>query len=100
MHKLIGEATEELIGHLSESGIPTIGHIGLTEFHRAEEAIRIGYETTKAQLVDLKVSPGQRGRAQLFHREAKRLGGRREALVLDVAAVLPRGADPSSGPRS
>jgi NTE family protein len=32
---------------------PKLGHIGLTEFHRADEAIRIGYETTKAQLADL-----------------------------------------------
>ncbi|MDQ2634038.1 MAG: patatin-like phospholipase family protein [Pseudomonadota bacterium] len=32
---------------------PKLGHIGLTEFHRADEAIRVGYETTKAQLNDL-----------------------------------------------
>ncbi len=32
---------------------PKLGHIGLTEFHRADEAIQIGYETTKAQLADL-----------------------------------------------
>ena len=32
---------------------PKLGHIGLTEFHRADEAIRIGYETTVAQLADL-----------------------------------------------
>ncbi|MBL8578559.1 MAG: patatin-like phospholipase family protein [Mesorhizobium sp.] len=32
---------------------PKLGHIGLTEFHRAEEAIRIGYETTKAHVADL-----------------------------------------------
>jgi NTE family protein len=32
---------------------PKLGHIGLTEFHRADEAIRIGYETTKLQLNDL-----------------------------------------------
>jgi NTE family protein len=32
---------------------PKLGHIGLTEFHRADEAIRIGYETTNAQLADL-----------------------------------------------
>jgi NTE family protein len=32
---------------------PKLGHIGLTEFHRADEAIRIGYETTKAQIADL-----------------------------------------------
>jgi len=32
---------------------PKLGHIGLTEFHRADEAIRVGYETTKAHLPDL-----------------------------------------------
>ena len=32
---------------------PKLGHIGLTEFHRADEAIRIGYETTMAQIDDL-----------------------------------------------
>ncbi len=32
---------------------PKLGHIGLTEFHRAEEAIRLGYEATKAQLPEL-----------------------------------------------
>lgn len=32
---------------------PRLGHIGLTEFHRADEAIRIGYEATQAQLLDL-----------------------------------------------
>jgi NTE family protein len=32
---------------------PKLGHIGLTEFYRADEAIRIGYETTKAQINDL-----------------------------------------------
>ena len=32
---------------------PKLGHIGLSEFHRADEAIRIGYETTKAQLGEL-----------------------------------------------
>ena len=32
---------------------PKLGHIGLTEFHRAGEAIRIGYETTMAQIADL-----------------------------------------------
>ena len=32
---------------------PKLGHIGLTEFHRADEAIRIGYETTKAQIGEL-----------------------------------------------
>jgi NTE family protein len=32
---------------------PKLSHIGLTEFHRADEAIRIGYETTMAQINDL-----------------------------------------------
>jgi NTE family protein len=32
---------------------PKLGHIGLSEFHRADEAIRIGYETTMAQVADL-----------------------------------------------
>lgn len=32
---------------------PKLGHIGLTEFHRADEAIRLGYEATKAQIGDL-----------------------------------------------
>lgn len=32
---------------------PKLSHIGLTEFYRADEAIRIGYETTKAQIADL-----------------------------------------------
>ncbi len=32
---------------------PKLGHIGLTEFHRADEAIRIGYEATKANLAEL-----------------------------------------------
>lgn len=32
---------------------PKLGHIGLTEFHRAGEAIQIGYDTTKAQLAEL-----------------------------------------------
>ena len=32
---------------------PKLGHIGLTEFYRADEAIRLGYETTVAQLADL-----------------------------------------------
>ena len=32
---------------------PKLGHIGLSEFHRADEAIRIGYEATKAQVADL-----------------------------------------------
>ena len=33
--------------------LPKLGHVGLTEFHRADEAIRIGYETTLAQLGEL-----------------------------------------------
>ncbi|MER9964016.1 patatin family protein [Mesorhizobium sp. M0045] len=32
---------------------PKLSHIGLTEFHRADEAIRIGYQTTMAQIGDL-----------------------------------------------
>ncbi len=32
---------------------PKLGHIGLTEFHRADELIRLGYEVTMAQLADL-----------------------------------------------
>ena len=32
---------------------PKLGHIGLSEFHRADEAIRMGYETTKAQVAEL-----------------------------------------------
>jgi NTE family protein len=32
---------------------PKLGHIGLTEFHRADEAIRIGYDTVKANLGEL-----------------------------------------------
>ena len=32
---------------------PKLGHIGLTEFHRADEAIRLGYEATRAQLAEL-----------------------------------------------
>ncbi len=33
--------------------LPKLGHIGLTEFHRADEAIRLGYEVTMAQLGEL-----------------------------------------------
>ncbi|MCB1454547.1 MAG: patatin-like phospholipase family protein [Rhizobiaceae bacterium] len=33
--------------------LPKLGHIGLSEFHRADEAIRIGYEATRAQLADI-----------------------------------------------
>src|SRR5690606_39733589 len=32
---------------------PKLGHLGLTEFYRADEAIHVGYETTKAHLADL-----------------------------------------------
>lgn len=32
---------------------PKLGHIGLTEFHRADEAIRLGYAATKANLNEL-----------------------------------------------
>jgi NTE family protein len=32
---------------------PKLSHIGLTEFHRADEAIRVGYETTMAQIGEL-----------------------------------------------
>ncbi|PSJ65868.1 patatin family protein [Kumtagia ephedrae] len=32
---------------------PKLGHIGLSEFYRADEAIRIGYETTKERLGEL-----------------------------------------------
>lgn len=32
---------------------PKLGHIGLSEFHRADEAIRLGYEATQAQLGEL-----------------------------------------------
>lgn len=33
---------------------PKLGHIGLTEFHRADESIRLGYEATIGQLSELK----------------------------------------------
>jgi len=33
---------------------PKLGHIGLTEFHRADEAIRLGYEATVANINELK----------------------------------------------
>jgi NTE family protein len=33
---------------------PKLGHVGLTEFHRADEAIRLGYEATVANLNELK----------------------------------------------
>ena len=33
---------------------PKLGHIGLSEFHRADEAIRLGYEAAQASLADLK----------------------------------------------
>jgi NTE family protein len=32
---------------------PKLGHVGLTEFHRADELIRLGYEATMAQIGDL-----------------------------------------------
>lgn len=32
---------------------PKLGHIGLSEFHRADEAITLGYEATKTQIADL-----------------------------------------------
>ncbi|MGE0499709.1 MAG: patatin family protein [Rhizobiaceae bacterium] len=32
---------------------PKLGHIGLSEFHRADESIRIGYEATKANIAEL-----------------------------------------------
>jgi NTE family protein len=33
--------------------LPKLGHIGLTEFHRADEAIRLGYECARTQLSEL-----------------------------------------------
>lgn len=33
---------------------PKLGHIGLTEFHRADEAIRLGYEAARGQLLELR----------------------------------------------
>ena len=33
--------------------LPKLGHVGLTEFHRADEAIRLGYEVTMAQIAEL-----------------------------------------------
>jgi NTE family protein len=33
--------------------LPKLGHIGLTDFHRADEAIRLGYEATQAQIAEL-----------------------------------------------
>ncbi|MCA0274787.1 MAG: patatin family protein [Proteobacteria bacterium] len=32
---------------------PKLGHIGLSDFHRADEAIRLGYEATKAQMEEI-----------------------------------------------
>ena len=32
---------------------PKLGHIGLTEFHRADELIKLGYDATRAQLAEL-----------------------------------------------
>lgn len=33
---------------------PKLSHIGLTEFHRADEAIRLGYESTMVHIAELK----------------------------------------------
>jgi len=33
---------------------PKLGHIGLSEFHRADEAIRLGYESTLARIEEVK----------------------------------------------
>lgn len=33
--------------------MPKLGHVGLADFHRADEAIRLGYEITRAHLDDL-----------------------------------------------
>ncbi|WP_274628737.1 patatin family protein [Arvimicrobium flavum] len=33
---------------------PRLSHVGLSEFHRADESIRVGYETTMAHIQDLK----------------------------------------------
>ena len=33
---------------------PKLGHIGLAEFHRADEAIRLGYESTVARIEEVK----------------------------------------------
>lgn len=33
---------------------PKLGHIGLSEFHRAEEAIHLGYEAARSQVAELK----------------------------------------------
>jgi NTE family protein len=33
---------------------PKLGHIGLSEFHRAEEAIELGYESARAHVTELK----------------------------------------------
>jgi NTE family protein len=33
--------------------LPKLGHIGLSEFHRADEAIKLGYEAARAQLNDI-----------------------------------------------
>jgi NTE family protein len=32
---------------------PKLGHIGMTEFHRADESIQLGYEATMAQIAEL-----------------------------------------------
>lgn len=33
--------------------LPKLGHIGMTDFHHADESIRLGYEETQARLMDL-----------------------------------------------
>jgi NTE family protein len=40
---------------------PKLGHIGLTEFHRADELIRLGYEATRSQIVELERLQGVLG---------------------------------------
>jgi NTE family protein len=32
---------------------PKLGHIGMTDFHRADETIRLGYEVARAHLLEL-----------------------------------------------
>ena len=32
---------------------PKLGHVGLAEFHRADEAIKVGYDVTKAHMADI-----------------------------------------------
>lgn len=33
--------------------LPKLGHVGMTDFHRADESIQLGYEETQARLMDL-----------------------------------------------